>query len=334
MAFNTTNNDTTSPEIEELPTLLQTESSKAAAASHLAHPHVTRKPLIIDLSKEAEDEKQSTAAAAEQVHTAFEFLNVNEPRFKFSWMEKARLTGWEDKDVQAHLFKWGMQEHCYLKRFTFDRNLGPYEVDGFLLDFFNDAEVQKQLKVQCTMDRWGNLGRVSKVEKEETMHTVTSLTFFDRLTTKADIIRVDGSIRKCMDEYTDGGFLVADELRKCLLMPEAETYPVFSEADRREFVFHVFKAVCLGGRLCQYEDEIGPYLDATKKIYKDLISVTKDRETGKLAVSSHVFQIKSLESSVSPLFPIQHPQNFCYISVDPVKRYVNVFYHASDVYYN
>lgn len=74
-----------------------------------------------------------------------------------------------------------------------------------------------------------------------------------------------------MDEYYES-FIVSDELRKCLLMPEFPSYDaVFSNADRQEFIFHVFKALCLGGRLCQFEDEIEPYLDCTKKLYKDLV---------------------------------------------------------------
>lgn len=85
------------------------------------------------------------------------------------------------------------------------------------------------------------------------------------------ILRVNGNIIKCFDEYTPEGFIVSDELRKCLIMPETENYTTFSKEDRKEFIFHLFKALCLGGRLCQYEDEIDPYLSVTKKMYKDLI---------------------------------------------------------------
>ncbi|KAJ3009783.1 UNVERIFIED_CONTAM: hypothetical protein HDU68_002499 [Siphonaria sp. JEL0065] len=321
-------------EIQEVPILLQTHQTKIEATAV-----VPKAPLIVDLSNDV------SAAAAEpfqQVQRQNDDIKIDEsvpyahllkdePKFKFTWLEKTKLSGFNDKDVQSLLFKWGMQDHCYLKRFGFDRKLNPYEIDEFILNLFNDGNVNGHLKVLGTMDRWGTLGRVTSVEKEETLHSVTSLTFFDRLSTTAGVVRPDGSIKKCIDEYC-GSFIVADELRKCLLMEESETYPAFSESDRKEFVFHVFKAMCLGGKLCQYEDDIEPYLMATKKVYKDLITVTKD-VSGKLAVSSLVFQIKSVESSVSPLFPIQHPQNFCYLSIDPIKRYVNVFYHASDVYY-
>ncbi|KAJ3190929.1 hypothetical protein HDU67_006061, partial [Dinochytrium kinnereticum] len=123
------------------------------------------------------------------------------------------------------------------------------------------------------MDRWGTLGRVTKITQEEPLHTITSLSFFDRLKppTPHAPLRPDGQIKKCLDEYVDG-FVVSDELRKCLLMEECESYDLFSKADRREFIFMLFKSVALGGRLCQFEDEIGAYLETTKKLYKDLMT--------------------------------------------------------------
>ncbi|KAJ3273856.1 hypothetical protein HDV01_003834 [Terramyces sp. JEL0728] len=194
-----------------------------------------------------------------------------------------------------------------------------------------NPDVKNEIKkpVLGTNDRWGTLGKVTKVVKEETAHTITSLSFFDRL--KKAVLKETGEIRKCLDEYYES-FLIGDELRKCLLMPEFKLYDTFSPADRKEFIFHVFKALCLGGKLCQYEDELEPYLYATKNIYKDLIAVSK-AESGRLHVASLVYEITDIESSVSPLFPIRHPQNFCYVSIDPLRRQVNVFYHASDAYY-
>ena len=83
----------------------------------------------------------------------------------------------------------------------------------------------------------------------------------------------------------------------------------------------------------KYEDELEPYLSVTRKLYKDLISVVKDSATGLLKVSSLVYKIVNVQSSVSPLFPLQHPQNFCYLAIDPLRRNVTLFYHASDAYY-
>ncbi|KAH9247712.1 hypothetical protein BASA83_000057 [Batrachochytrium salamandrivorans] len=254
--------------------------------------------------------------------------NSDRKKFTFTFLEEAKFPGFYDKDTQSCLFKWGMQEHCYIKRFTFDQYLESYNIDMFLHDFFN---CNPHIKVLGSMDRWGTLGTVTSVAKEATSHSITSLDFFDRLE-EHGVVRSNGQIAKCLDEYHDS-FLVADDLRKCLLMPEFKQYDIFTESDRQEFIFHVFKAVCLGGRLCQYEDDTKPYLDVTRKIYKDLITVVKNQTTSKLMVASSIYKIVNVASSVSPLFPIDHPQNFCYVSIDHARRHVNLLYHASDTYY-
>ena len=164
----------------------------------------------------------------------------------------------------------GMQEHLYLKRFSYDQFLQAYQVDRFLVDFFNDPNVQPLLQVLCSGERWGRLGKVDSIQKEELNHSITSLDFFDRLKDHGIVRKSSGDIVKCFDEYYES-FLISDELRKCLLMEEFENYDIFSEQDRKEFIFHLFKGLCLGGRLCQYEDNIEPYLNTTRKIYKDLV---------------------------------------------------------------
>lgn len=52
---------------------------------------------------------------------------------------------------------------------------------------------------------------------------------------------------------------------------ESEHYYVVGRETRGEFLFILFKHLCLGGELCQYEDNIDPYMNTTKQIYKDLI---------------------------------------------------------------
>jgi len=46
--------------------------------------------------------------------------------------------------------------------------------------------------------------------------------------------------------------------------------------------------------LIEYEDEVQPYLDVTKSVYKELISVQKDAETQTIQVVSPVFKIEAL----------------------------------------
>jgi len=73
-----------------------------------------------------------------------------------------------------------------------------------------------------------------------------------------------------------------------LLLSDSDNYEMFSEEDRREFIFLVFRHLCLGGAVCQYEDTIQPYLDATKAIYKDLIRYSYIFNTGQVAENAGV----------------------------------------------
>jgi len=252
-------------------------------------------------------------------------------QFTFTHLPNAKFPGFNNKETKEYFEKWGLAGHTYVERFSYDKYFQSYQIDTFLQDFFNNPNVRAVLKVYGSMDQWGHLGDVKNIKYEELNRTATSLDFFDVLEQNR-VIRSDGSIIKCFDEYTDH-FLVSDELRKCLLMPEFETYDIFSEEDRKEFLFHIFQSLCLGGVICQYEDEIQKYFEISKLLYKDFVRVTRDSKTKKLNIISMVYKITDLESSLSPLFPIEHPQNFMYLTIDPLNRYVTIWYHASDSYY-
>ena len=60
-----------------------------------------------------------------------------------------------------------------------------------------------------------------------------------------------------------------------LLVGDSDNYNIYSESERAEFLFLLFKHLCLGGQVCQYEDNVQPYLDFTKLLYKDLIRQAK-----------------------------------------------------------
>lgn len=46
----------------------------------------------------------------------------------------------------------------------------------------------------------------------------------------------------------------------------------------------------------EYEDEIQPYLDVTKSVYKEVVSVQKDGESKAIQVVSPVFKVEALVS--------------------------------------
>ena len=54
-----------------------------------------------------------------------------------------------------------------------------------------------------------------------------------------------------------------------LLLEEAETYPIFSDADRTEFIFLIFKHICLGGQVCQVSPRFIQKIDILGFFFQD-----------------------------------------------------------------
>jgi hypothetical protein len=104
----------------------------------------------------------------------------------------------------------------------------------------------------------------------------------------------EGYIRKCLDEDFHGVLVsrnaptgalemarlkadpklhcslrkVSDKLREMLVNEDSENCNVFGEEEQRELIFQIFKLLAIGGGMCQCEDTVNPYLDATKTLYK------------------------------------------------------------------
>ncbi|XP_066478444.1 cilia- and flagella-associated protein 300 [Tiliqua scincoides] len=212
--------------------------------------------------------------------------------------------------------------------FSFDQNFKVYQQDDFIMAFFNHPNVNNNLKLLSASGQWTTLGsNVRKAEVKKVLCTQVSMSFFDRLYCEG-VVRENGHIVKCYDEYHNE-ILIADELRKVLLLEDSDHYDLFSHLDREEFLFCLFKHLCLGGALCQYEDELGPYLEATKALYKDLVSVQKDPETKAINIVSTVFKVCAYDAhGLCYPSPKSHEQNFAYLIVNPLKRCIYVLYHS------
>ena len=121
--------------------------------------------------------------------------------------------------------------------------------------------------------------------------------------------------------------LVGDRLRKLLLDDSSEDWDIFSEAERRELIFHVMRRLAIGGGMNQYDDAIEPYLRLTKEVYKDLVTVSKS-SGGALQVSSLTLAVESVAGTSASLFSRPSPHNFCYVCIDPNARHVKLWYAA------
>eukprot|EP00064_Thunnus_orientalis_P016512 superscaffoldBa00003293_g16578 len=194
--------------------------------------------------------------------------------------------------------------------FSFDQSFYPYSSEMFALCFFRDPDVVSSLRKMET-GAWVPLERpVVSVDVEVVPCTKVSMELFDPIYS-CGVLRPSGHM---------------------LQEEDSEHYYVIERAERGEFLFRLFKHLCLGGELCQYEDTIDPYINTTKHIYKDLISVQKDPETKKISVVSTVLKVSAHDES-GQCYPgrREEEQTFAYIIVNPFKRHVTLFYHSYGV---
>ncbi|XP_038050790.1 cilia- and flagella-associated protein 300-like [Patiria miniata] len=248
--------------------------------------------------------------------------------FTFQQLEGKTCKALQVQNVQDLLMKWSMKGRISAQYYSFDALFQSYHKDAFALDFLQSQNVKATLQVLSDSNTWCPVGhQAHKVEANPVQCSVTSMKFFDRLYDEG-IVRESGSIVKCLDEYHEE-FQISDELRKMLLVEDSDNYDIFSDSERQEFFFLLFQHLCLGGQVCQFEDDIKPYLDTAKSLYKELISVQKDSSTQQLRVTSLVYQLKAQDQTGYQYYPCDkdHPQTFAYLIIDPLKRHVAVFYH-------
>ncbi|XP_075402613.1 cilia- and flagella-associated protein 300 isoform X1 [Tenrec ecaudatus] len=252
--------------------------------------------------------------------------------YDFRFLPQKSFPSLSSPEIVSRLRQWSMLGRIAARAFGFDQTFQAHRRDEFLMDFFKDPNVIPNLKLLSdSSGQWITLGtEVKTIEAINVPCTQLSMSFFNRLYDE-DIVRHSGHIVKCLDSFYDP-FLIADELRKVLLMEDSEKYEVFSQPEREEFLFCLFKHFCLGGTLCQYEDVLNPYLETTKLIYKDLVSVRKNPQTKKIQITSSVFKVTAYDSA-GMCYPStkNHEQTFSYFIVDPIKRHVHVLYHSYGV---
>ena len=229
------------------------------------------------------------------------------------------------KDNFKTLEKWGLSKNMELVKFRFNTSFELKDLQRFLKDLFNDPIVKKNFP-PLTLVILPDEQKEIENFKYKVLHTqATNMDLFDPLY-ENDIVTLDtGYIHQDYDQYIED-ITVSDKLKQALLIEDSEPYCVFSQDQRDEFLFHIFKRIVVGGSLCQYEDRIEPYLEMTKDFYKDIVSAAKEPETGKIYIRSVPVEIISIEKS--SLYRNKfHPQNFFYVVIDPYQRYVHLWYH-------
>jgi hypothetical protein len=90
------------------------------------------------------------------------------------------------------------------------------DLNSYLKEFFQDENVVSTLEKLSSDGKWQKLvKKAKKVNVENVDCNLLSVEIFDRLAEK-NIVRENGSIRKCLDEYYED-ILISDELRKVFI---------------------------------------------------------------------------------------------------------------------
>jgi hypothetical protein len=243
--------------------------------------------------------------------------------------------------TRDYYLKWGLNSSVGMWRFRFDEHLDIKNqecVKQFLCEFFNSPAVKEEIKRIFQLPP-----AIRSVEYSTIPTTITSMSFFDRLYDDS-ICSSSGFIRKSLEEFHDG-LACGDELRKCLKDKEGNKFNCFSDSERAELLFRLFSHFVFGGSLCQYEDEVSPYLTITQQAYKQLAAAQINEN--KIQIHSCAYEIRNFHCeivdqqvlkdykaksekrgvSICPFSEEGAPLNLAILTIDNVKRIVNFYYY-------
>ncbi|KYN32340.1 Uncharacterized protein C11orf70 like protein [Trachymyrmex septentrionalis] len=255
-----------------------------------------------------------------------------ESKFTFVPLNEKTYVGINDKNTQEYL---GLKGNFVIQNFSFNEQFQQYHKYHLADAFFKDNTVAKAL-LSKQGSAWVRQGiQASSVQIKQVPCSILSMSFFDKLKDPDNrIIYNSGTICKRYDSQIED-FLISDKLRGMLLDEESEEYNLYSEYEKNEFVFRIFQMLVLGGTLCQFEDVIQPYLDITRKIYKDLIRVQKQNTSNDLFVSTLVLEVVAKDSTGQDYFPFNsnNRQNIAFLLINANSREITTFIHQYGGYY-
>uniref|UniRef100_A0A8C9FIY9 Cilia- and flagella-associated protein 300 n=1 Tax=Pavo cristatus TaxID=9049 RepID=A0A8C9FIY9_PAVCR len=213
----------------------------------------------------------------------------------------------QDRDIRERLLKWSMQGSIAAQAFSFDQQFKPYQKDEFVMVVLNVGETLKE-----------------KVQKQIACNFMATLEIPFLIICTVYMLH----LKYGWFFFVYFTSFIISLFHEVLLLEDSDHYDIFSESDRKEFLFCLFKHLCIGGTLCQFEDVLGPYLETTKALYKDLVSVQKNPETKEISITSTVFRVSAYDGS-GLCYPSRtaHAQTFSYLLLDPARRHVHALYH-------
>ncbi|VDD81658.1 unnamed protein product [Mesocestoides corti] len=210
----------------------------------------------------------------------------------------------EDKSMKGRL-------HCQC--YSFDETFKTYDFQKFATAFFNSDVVRGTLET----DEGLPLAEECEVEAIHVPCSLLSMDIFNRCV--GVVTHPTGRIKSCFEEYHNSMLCIND----------SEDYDLFSEGERAEFLFRLFKHVVIGGELVQPSDDISVYTDFVRNLYRDLISVQKVAGSDEINIVSLVYDVK-VKNNHLLVYPAakEHENTFAYLIVNPIKRHVFALSHV------
>eukprot|EP00049_Salpingoeca_infusionum_P017936 m.355043 g.355043 ORF g.355043 m.355043 type:complete len:257 (-) comp17166_c0_seq1:2035-2805(-) len=249
----------------------------------------------------------------------------------FTFQTCSELGSLEREPVKDYLEKWSLKDTLRGVSITFDQKFQPHLAAPFLEALFQSQVLKERFKLLGSVSgSWESLpDEVKSVDFSELKCTAVSTSVFDKLRENR-VLHAQGGIAGCLPEYMDDGYEISTQLAKTLLVEESDEYAMFSKEERQELLFLLFQHLVIGGPLNQYEDNVAPYFDATKVIYKDCVSVARKPGSDVIFTTSFVYKVQSINGA--SVFPrdtaSEHPQNFMYVVISPATRKATILYNS------
>lgn len=213
--------------------------------------------------------------------------------------------------------KWNLDQSLKINRFQIEETFTSQDLNKIVKDFVCSPAAAAALQISGTPSY-----DLTTVQMTQLGTSVRSMAFFDRIMND-DVVSSSGSIRGCF-ENTFADVTIHDNLREMLLNPDSENSHLFSEEEKREFVFKLFTLLCVGGALCQPEFKIERYLDFTKDLYKELLVLYRGAESREVEVACSVFEIDAVSGGAAgevSMFQMSgRAQNRLLVSVDKLQK--------------
>lgn len=192
----------------------------------------------------------------------------NSSLFSFTQLDDPQVNCLATSETKEQLLQYNLDKSLQIFRFRFVGNISSNsaaDYDQLCKDFFTSGCFPA---LQCS----GSPSLPLDYQFTQLGTNIMNMDFFDRITEAGMLSLRDnscikclvgiagetGTIRGCFDETFDG-ILISDQLREVLLNVDSERASLFSEEDRNEFIYNLFRLFVVGGALCQPDSNLNRY---------------------------------------------------------------------------